>query len=190
MYVSVMNILSSVLLNICNNKQWDVSSWWVTYNEVANRSWYWYLWGPDGRFRNPYSRGCQRNCTDFPINGYSDEVTWPTPKQTVQGRYRSLDGAVDHGIVWWCRLFASVGVQHVIFSLATTLLGQFIFLCCRYEIWQSDRCECRFYDFCSKLDSQSYSIHEIYRGQQGMYKHAPYCGFCLVLYWPNSWLLL
>jgi hypothetical protein len=36
----------------------------------------------------------------FLFNGYSnDEVAWPTPQQTVQGRYRSLDGAVDHGIV-------------------------------------------------------------------------------------------
>ncbi|KAG0530178.1 hypothetical protein BDA96_05G163000 [Sorghum bicolor] len=60
----------------------------LTTNEVANRSRYTYLRGPDGRFRNPYSRGCQRNCTDFLINGYinDEEIAWPTLQQTVQGR--------------------------------------------------------------------------------------------------------
>ncbi|WVZ51278.1 hypothetical protein U9M48_002434 [Paspalum notatum var. saurae] len=58
----------------------------ITTNEAANRSRYTYLRGPDGRFRNPYSQGCQRNCTDFLINGYSndEEVAWPTLQQTVQ----------------------------------------------------------------------------------------------------------
>ncbi|PWZ38936.1 putative protein S-acyltransferase 23 [Zea mays] len=58
----------------------------ITTNEAANRSRYTYLRGPDGRFRNPYSRGCQRNCTDFLISGYSndEEVAWPTLQQTVQ----------------------------------------------------------------------------------------------------------
>ncbi|GJN25395.1 hypothetical protein PR202_gb13217 [Eleusine coracana subsp. coracana] len=41
----------------------------ITTNEVANRSRYSYLLGPDGRFRNPYNQGCQRNCTDFLVNG-------------------------------------------------------------------------------------------------------------------------
>ncbi|KAK3118989.1 hypothetical protein QOZ80_9BG0711990 [Eleusine coracana subsp. coracana] len=58
----------------------------ITTNEVANRSRYSYLLGPDGRFRNPYNQGCQRNCTDFLVNGYSndEEAAWPTLQQTVQ----------------------------------------------------------------------------------------------------------
>ncbi|XP_062182754.1 probable protein S-acyltransferase 23 isoform X3 [Phragmites australis] len=52
----------------------------ITTNEAANQSRYSYLRGPDGRFRNPYNRGCQRNCTDFLVNRYSDdeEAAWPT----------------------------------------------------------------------------------------------------------------
>ncbi|GJN04644.1 hypothetical protein PR202_ga22209 [Eleusine coracana subsp. coracana] len=58
----------------------------ITTNEVANRSRYSYLLGPDGRFRNPYNQGCQRNCTDFLVNGYinDEEAAWPTLQQTVQ----------------------------------------------------------------------------------------------------------
>uniref|UniRef100_A0A0E0F6I2 S-acyltransferase n=1 Tax=Oryza meridionalis TaxID=40149 RepID=A0A0E0F6I2_9ORYZ len=58
----------------------------LTTNEAANQSRYAYLRGPDGRFRNPYSRGCRRNCTDFLVNGYSndEEAAWPTLQQTVQ----------------------------------------------------------------------------------------------------------
>nr|CAB3490011.1 unnamed protein product [Digitaria exilis] len=61
-------------------------AWNITTNEQANKSRYSYLRGPDGRFRNPYSRGCQRNCTDFCVNGYTndEEVAWPTLPQTVQ----------------------------------------------------------------------------------------------------------
>uniref|UniRef100_A0A0E0J357 S-acyltransferase n=1 Tax=Oryza nivara TaxID=4536 RepID=A0A0E0J357_ORYNI len=58
----------------------------LTTNEAANQSRYAYLRGPDGRFRNPYSRGCRRNCADFLVNGYSndEEAAWPTLQQTVQ----------------------------------------------------------------------------------------------------------
>jgi len=61
-------------------------AWNITTNEQANKSRYSYLRGPDGRFRNPYSRGCQRNCTDFLVNGYTndEEIAWPTLQQTVQ----------------------------------------------------------------------------------------------------------
>ncbi|KAM7264276.1 hypothetical protein ACFE04_001959 [Oxalis oulophora] len=51
----------------------------VTTNEMANRGRYDYLRGPDGRFRNPYNHGCQKNCTDFIIQGYTDdEIAWPS----------------------------------------------------------------------------------------------------------------
>ncbi|XP_039823477.1 probable protein S-acyltransferase 23 isoform X2 [Panicum virgatum] len=61
-------------------------AWNITTNEQANKSRYSYLRGPDGRFRNPYSRGCQRNCTDFLVHGYTndEEIAWPTLQQTVQ----------------------------------------------------------------------------------------------------------
>ncbi|KAM0937954.1 putative protein S-acyltransferase [Dioscorea sansibarensis] len=51
----------------------------ITTNEVANINRYSYLHGPGGRFRNPYNHGCQKNCTDFLIYGYSNdaEIAWP-----------------------------------------------------------------------------------------------------------------
>ncbi|PKA46899.1 putative S-acyltransferase [Apostasia shenzhenica] len=52
----------------------------ITTNEVANSGRYSYLRGPEGRFRNPYNHGCKKNCTDFLIQGYSndDEIAWPS----------------------------------------------------------------------------------------------------------------
>ncbi|XP_071721698.1 probable protein S-acyltransferase 23 [Rutidosis leptorrhynchoides] len=51
----------------------------ITTNELANRSRYDYLHGPDGRFRNPYNHGCQKNCSDFIVQGYADdEIAWPS----------------------------------------------------------------------------------------------------------------
>lgn len=51
----------------------------LTTNEMANAVRYGYLRGPDGRFRNPYNHGCRKNCSDFLINGYTndDEIAWP-----------------------------------------------------------------------------------------------------------------
>lgn len=51
----------------------------LTTNEIANAVRYGYLRGPDGRFRNPYNHGCRKNCSDFLINGYTndDEIAWP-----------------------------------------------------------------------------------------------------------------
>ncbi|KAL9417597.1 hypothetical protein AB3S75_040558 [Citrus x aurantiifolia] len=51
----------------------------ITTNELANSVRYDYLRGPDGRFRNPYNHGCQKNCADFFIHGYTndDELAWP-----------------------------------------------------------------------------------------------------------------
>ncbi|XP_016506745.1 putative protein S-acyltransferase 23 isoform X1 [Nicotiana tabacum] len=56
----------------------------ITTNEMANAIRYGYLRGPDGRFRNPYNHGCRKNCSDFLINGYTndDEIAWP-PLQHV-----------------------------------------------------------------------------------------------------------
>ncbi|KAF3435835.1 hypothetical protein FNV43_RR22927 [Rhamnella rubrinervis] len=56
----------------------------ITTNELANALRYGYLRGPDGRFRNPYNHGCRKNCSDFLIQGYTDdnEIAWP-PLQMV-----------------------------------------------------------------------------------------------------------
>ncbi|OVA06812.1 zinc finger protein [Macleaya cordata] len=57
----------------------------ITTNEMANRARYGYLRSPDGQFRNPYNHGCRKNCTDFFINGYTDddEIAWPTLQQAT-----------------------------------------------------------------------------------------------------------
>ena len=58
----------------------------LTTNEAANQSRYTYLRGPDGRFRNPYNQGWQKNCVYFLVNGYNndEEAAWPTLQQTVE----------------------------------------------------------------------------------------------------------
>ena len=49
----------------------------ITTNEMANMMRYNYLRGAGGRFRNPYDHGCKKNCTDFMINGYNDDIEVP-----------------------------------------------------------------------------------------------------------------
>ncbi|KAL3535935.1 hypothetical protein ACH5RR_004396 [Cinchona calisaya] len=46
----------------------------ITTNEVANTMRYSYLRGPGGRFRNPYDHGFKKNCSDFLINGYNEDI--------------------------------------------------------------------------------------------------------------------
>lgn len=46
----------------------------ITTNEMANVMRYNYLKGPDGRFRNPFDHGVRRNCSDFWIKGYNEDV--------------------------------------------------------------------------------------------------------------------
>lgn len=46
----------------------------ITTNEMANVMRYSYLRGPGGRFRNPYDHGIKKNCSDFLINGYNEDV--------------------------------------------------------------------------------------------------------------------
>ncbi|KAH9311456.1 hypothetical protein KI387_026491, partial [Taxus chinensis] len=55
----------------------------ITTNEMANALRYSYLKGPGGRFRNPYDHGCRKNCTDFLIQGYNDdiEISWQPLQQ-------------------------------------------------------------------------------------------------------------
>ncbi|KAK4854278.1 hypothetical protein QYF36_021471 [Acer negundo] len=51
----------------------------ITTNESVNAIHYGYLRGTNGRFSNPYNHGCQKNCSDFLIHGYTndDEIGWP-----------------------------------------------------------------------------------------------------------------
>ncbi|KAL1531301.1 protein S-acyltransferase [Salvia divinorum] len=46
----------------------------ITTNEMENMLWYSYLRGPDGRFHNLFDYGCKKNCTDFLINGYNEDI--------------------------------------------------------------------------------------------------------------------
>lgn len=46
----------------------------ITTNEMANIMRYSYLRGADGQFRNPYDHGCWKNCSNFVINGYNEDV--------------------------------------------------------------------------------------------------------------------
>ncbi|KAM1282864.1 hypothetical protein ACFX2J_025798 [Malus domestica] len=46
----------------------------ITTNEMANMMRYNYLRGPGGRFRNPFDHGIRRNCSDFLIKGYNEDV--------------------------------------------------------------------------------------------------------------------
>ncbi|CAN6681307.1 unnamed protein product [Malus baccata var. baccata] len=46
----------------------------ITTNEMANMMRYNYLRGPGGRFRNPYDHGIRKNCSDFLIKGYNEDV--------------------------------------------------------------------------------------------------------------------
>uniref|UniRef100_A0A7N2L191 S-acyltransferase n=1 Tax=Quercus lobata TaxID=97700 RepID=A0A7N2L191_QUELO len=48
----------------------------ITTNEMANAMRYSYLRGPGGRFRNPYDHGMKKNCSDFLINGYNEDVEY------------------------------------------------------------------------------------------------------------------
>jgi palmitoyltransferase len=43
---------------------------------MANVLRYSYLRGPGGRFRNPFDHGCKKNCSDFLINGYNEDVEY------------------------------------------------------------------------------------------------------------------
>ncbi|XP_071729575.1 protein S-acyltransferase 24-like [Rutidosis leptorrhynchoides] len=46
----------------------------ITTNEMANMMRYTYLRGAGGRFRNPFDHGCKKNCLDFMINGYNEDI--------------------------------------------------------------------------------------------------------------------
>jgi palmitoyltransferase ZDHHC13/17 len=46
----------------------------ITTNEMANALRYSYLRGPGGRFRNPFDHGVRKNCSDFFLKGYHEDI--------------------------------------------------------------------------------------------------------------------
>lgn len=56
----------------------------ITTNEMANAMRYSYLRGPGGRFRNPYDHGIRKNCSDFLIYGYNEDVECPEQASTSE----------------------------------------------------------------------------------------------------------
>jgi palmitoyltransferase ZDHHC13/17 len=46
----------------------------VTTNEMANSMRYTYLRGPGGRFRNPFDHGVRKNCSEFLLIGYNEDI--------------------------------------------------------------------------------------------------------------------
>ncbi|KAH7833510.1 hypothetical protein Vadar_007040 [Vaccinium darrowii] len=76
-FIGVFTLLTVQVYQIARN---------ITTNESMNAVRYAYLRTPDGRFRNPYNRGCRKNCADFLIVGHTDddETPWPSLQQVAQ----------------------------------------------------------------------------------------------------------
>ncbi|CAK9166772.1 unnamed protein product [Ilex paraguariensis] len=75
----------------------------ITTNEMANVMRYSYLKGPGGRFRNPYDHGLKKNCSDFLINGYNEDVEYNEESAQTEGigmvhmsRNSNLQNGVGH----------------------------------------------------------------------------------------------
>ncbi|XP_062223877.1 protein S-acyltransferase 24-like isoform X1 [Phragmites australis] len=54
----------------------------ITTNEMANAVRYSYLREPGGRFRNPFDHGVRKNCSDFLLKGYNEDIE--RVEQTLQ----------------------------------------------------------------------------------------------------------
>ncbi|KAG8070056.1 hypothetical protein GUJ93_ZPchr0006g46383 [Zizania palustris] len=70
----------------------------LTTNEMANALRYSYLRGPGGRFRNPFDHGVRKNCSDFLLKGYNEDIE--RVEQTLQsdvelGMIQMTRGAVS-----------------------------------------------------------------------------------------------
>lgn len=72
----------------------------ITTNEMANSLRYGYLKGPDGRFYNPYDSGCRKNCADFLLVGYNEDIEVPwEPIQQHGGMIQMGNRSVAAGAV-------------------------------------------------------------------------------------------
>ncbi|XP_039059608.1 protein S-acyltransferase 24-like [Hibiscus syriacus] len=60
----------------------------ITTSEMAYIMRYSYLRGADGQFRNPYDHGCRKNCSDFLINSYHEDV--PITEDSVDSKGTGL----------------------------------------------------------------------------------------------------
>ncbi|GKU99865.1 hypothetical protein SLEP1_g12649 [Rubroshorea leprosula] len=72
----------------------------ITTNEMANVMRYSYLRGPGGRFRNPYDHGCKKNCSDFLIRGYNEDVEYvedPEQSEGIGMRHMSRNANIQNG---------------------------------------------------------------------------------------------
>ncbi|KAG9156665.1 hypothetical protein Leryth_006624 [Lithospermum erythrorhizon] len=73
----------------------------ITTNEMANAMRYSYLRGPGGRFRNPYDHGIKKNCSDFLINGYNEDVEYIDGSAESEGTAMtqlSRNSNMQHGV--------------------------------------------------------------------------------------------
>ncbi|CAI9782414.1 unnamed protein product [Fraxinus pennsylvanica] len=75
----------------------------ITTNEMANSMRYNYLRGAGGRFRNPYDHGCKKNCSDFLINGYNEDLEYNEESSQSEGtsmlqmaRNTNLSNGISH----------------------------------------------------------------------------------------------
>lgn len=57
----------------------------ITTNEVANATRYSYLRDEGGQFRNPYDHGVKKNCSDFLINGYNEDIVYSEESACPEG---------------------------------------------------------------------------------------------------------
>ncbi|XP_051150556.1 protein S-acyltransferase 24-like [Andrographis paniculata] len=57
----------------------------ITTNEMTNMMRYSYLRGSNGRFHNPFDHGCKKNCSDFLINGYNEDIEHSESSKDSQG---------------------------------------------------------------------------------------------------------
>lgn len=73
----------------------------ITTNEMANVMRYAYLRGPAGRFRNPYDRGIRKNCSDFLINGYNEDLEYIEESALSEGigmMHLSRNSGIQNGV--------------------------------------------------------------------------------------------
>eukprot|EP00898_Chlorokybus_atmophyticus_P004643 jgi/Chlat1/517/Chrsp103S00991 len=98
----------------------------LTTNEVANMHRYTYLHGDNGFFRNPWDKGCYRNCKEFLILGYSPDdavvpIMQPSAQHNIDIMERSEEGAETTETE---RLLESIGVPHNPRGCIPKLFGQ------------------------------------------------------------------
>ncbi|KMZ56043.1 hypothetical protein ZOSMA_9G01470 [Zostera marina] len=67
LFIDIFLLIGATLMTISQTVQIAQN---ITTNEIMNKRRYYYLKTPEGRYRNPFSRGFRKNITDFFINGH------------------------------------------------------------------------------------------------------------------------